>query len=125
MEKKSVDFFAELSETEKKQARLKGVIAAAIEDKRHELTMSQTDFAKKLGCTQGMVSKLESTEYNMSMDKLIEILDSIDIPYSFCINGKQCISNSLTEYQGVEYRPYPGFSLSDYPATHIHLSEVA
>lgn len=124
METKSIDLFAELSETEKKQAKLRGLIAAAIEDKRHELNMSQTALAKKLCISQGMVSKLESTEYNMSIDKLIEILEDLDIDYSFSLNGKICVSNSATEYNGIEYRACPGFSISEYSNV-IFMPDVA
>lgn len=106
---RNMDLFFELSETEKKQSRLKGIIAAAIENKRYGLSMSQVEFAKELGISQGMVSRLESTECNMSTDKLIEILEKLGIQYSIVINGKTCISNASLEYNGIEYRPQNGY----------------
>lgn len=102
---KSMDFdlFDCLSETEKKQGKLRGVISAAIENKRFELNMTQNEFAKKIGVTQGMVSKLESSEYNITVDKMIELFEKLDIEYNININGEMCVNNICTEFGGKAY----------------------
>ena len=97
------DLFDCLSETEKKQGKLKGMVSAAIENKRYKLNMTQKQFAEMMGITQGMVSKLESAEYNISMDKLIEIFEKLDIEYKIDVAGKTCVSNSYAEHKGISY----------------------
>ena len=92
-----------LSETEKKQGKLRGMISAAIENKRYELGMTQKQFAEHLGITHGMVSKLESSENNISVDKLIELFEDLDIKYRIEIDEKVCINNSSTKVKGIEY----------------------
>ena len=92
-----------LNETEKKQGKLRGMISAAIENKRYELGMTQKQFAEHLGITQGMVSKLESSENNISVDKLIELFENLDIKYKIEIDEKVCINNSSTKVKGIEY----------------------
>ena len=49
-------------------------ISGELELKRLELKMSQKEFAKILGVTQGMVSKWESGIYNFTIETLISIL---------------------------------------------------
>ncbi len=92
-----------LNETEKKQGKLRGMISAAIENKRYELGMTQKQFAEHLGITQGMVSKLESSENNISVDKLIELFENLDIKYKIEIDEQVCINNSSTKVKGIEY----------------------
>lgn len=100
---KGFSFFDCLTETEKKQCKLRGIIAAAVENKRHEWGLTQKQFAEKLGITQGMVSRLESSENNITVDKLIELFEDLDIKYSITIEEKTCVSNSSTELKGIEY----------------------
>lgn len=101
--KKSVDLFPELTEVEKKQAKFRGLLSATIINKRHALNMSQCKFAKKLGISQGMVSKLESTEYNMSFDKFIELMEKLDLEYEIRINGKELAAKKPILYANTEY----------------------
>ncbi|HBM80675.1 MAG TPA: transcriptional regulator, partial [Clostridiaceae bacterium] len=48
-------------------------ISMKIFDYRMENKLSQTELAKKLGITQVMVSKLESGQYNPSVEQLWKI----------------------------------------------------
>lgn len=100
---KGKSLFNCLSETEKKQGKLRGMISAAIENKRYELGMTQKQFAEHLGITQGMVSKLESSENNISVNKLVETFETLDIKYDFKIEEKICINNSSTKLKDFEY----------------------
>ncbi len=99
----SLDLFACLTETEKKQGKLRGMVSAAIENKRYELNMTQKELAEELGVTQGMVSKLESAEYNITIDKLVELFELLKIDYNINIDGKSCVSNQFRVYNGIKY----------------------
>lgn len=99
-----MDLFSLLTPIEKKQSKLRGIISAAIKDKRNESNMSQKELAIKLGISQGMISKLESTEYNISVDNLIELLESLDIEYDININGKNCISNNNPKFDNFYFK---------------------
>ena len=109
MKKAYVDLFECLSETEKKQSKLRGVISAAIESKRFELGLTQKEFAEELGVSQGMISKLESTEYNITVDKLVEIFETLEIDYSISISQKNCISSTQVQFGGEKFF-YNGFT---------------
>lgn len=104
MNNKRKDLFGELTKTEKKQARLRGMISAAIANERHAHNLSQKDFADMLGVTQGMISKLESSEYNMTLDKFVELLDKLDLEYEISINGKEIVTNQSFFYGDISYK---------------------
>lgn len=104
MKKEKVDLFSCLTEIEKKQGKLRGTISAAIENKRHELGMTQKEFACMLNITQGMVSKFESSGYNISIDSLVELFEELDIKYNIEIENKACINNSKATFNGTEYK---------------------
>lgn len=104
MNNKHKDLFGELSKTEKKQAKLRGMISAAIANERHAQNLSQKDFADMLGVTQGMISKLESSEYNMTLDKFVELLDKLDMEYEISINGKEIVTNQSIFYGNIPYK---------------------
>lgn len=59
MQTKSLDLFSDLSENEKDQARLKGEIAAHIQNKRNERNMTESEFAKYIGISTKLLRKLE------------------------------------------------------------------
>ena len=54
-------------------------ISAQIERCRLEMSMTQQEFAKFMGVTQGMVSKWESREYNFTIKTLNDICQKIDL----------------------------------------------
>ncbi|SHH35689.1 DNA-binding transcriptional regulator, XRE-family HTH domain [Thermosyntropha lipolytica DSM 11003] len=61
---------------EKKRFELDDIlfsIAAKLLDYRIKNNLSQTQLAKKLGVSQAMISKLESGEYNPTIEKLWDI----------------------------------------------------
>lgn len=59
-------------------------ISAFVLKERTKLGMSQTKFAKKMGVTQGMVSKWESAEYNFTLETIAQICAKLG--YSFDIS---------------------------------------
>lgn len=88
---KTVDMFKELPDKEKNEINLKGKISAAILNKRYELEMNQSEFAKYMGVSQSMISKWESGEYNFSCDSIAQ-LNKIGIELT--VNDKNLIKNS-------------------------------
>jgi transcriptional regulator with XRE-family HTH domain len=62
------------------QSRVRGMIAYQIQALREKLGMNQTDFAKKIGKTQSVVSRLEDTEYGrVSVQTLLDIACALDV----------------------------------------------
>lgn len=57
-------------------------ISARIERCRIEMGMTQLEFAKHMGVSQGMVSKWESREYNFTIRTLNEICQKLDLEFS-------------------------------------------
>lgn len=60
-------------------------ISARIERCRLELEMTQEEFAKYMGVSQGMISKWESREYNFTIRSLNEICQKLNMNFSVSI----------------------------------------
>lgn len=69
----------DLSEDEFALAMMKGEIAGEIALRRVELGMNQTQFAKYMGVTQGLVSRWENGEVNFTLSTLISIASRLGI----------------------------------------------
>lgn len=48
---------------------------------RKNLKMSQKDFARMMGVTQGMVSKWESAEYNFTIENIAQIAEKLNVVF--------------------------------------------
>lgn len=83
-----------LSDAEVKTIVELAKISARIERCRIEMGMTQLEFAKHMGVSQGMVSKWESREYNFTIRTLNEICQKIDLEFSVGLE-KPC---SKTDY---------------------------
>jgi transcriptional regulator with XRE-family HTH domain len=77
-----------LSEKEIKAGKLKGIIAAAIENARFASGLSLDKFAKKSDISPKLISKAEDVESNLTIDELVEVLEKLNIDYSFSIDEK-------------------------------------
>lgn len=75
-------------------------VAAKLQLKRLEKKLSQKDLAKKMGVTQGMVSKWESGEYNFTISSLIEICEKLDLEFIPVISDKY--KSDEYEYKDLE-----------------------
>lgn len=71
-----------LSDAEVKTIVELAKISARIERCRIEMGMTQLEFAKYMGVSQGMVSKWESREYNFTIKTLNEICQKLDLKFS-------------------------------------------
>lgn len=69
-------------------SRLLANISVAITKKRLDLKMNQTEFAKLLGVSQGMVSKWESENYNYTVEGLANICDKLEMDLEITIEPK-------------------------------------
>ena len=88
-----------LSDAEIKTVVELAKISAQIERCRLEMGMTQHEFAKYMGVTQGMISKWESREYNFTIRSLNEICKKIDLEFSIKLN-KPC---SNMEYKIIRW----------------------
>ena len=84
-----------ISEAEIKTTIELAKISAKIERCRLDLGMTQIEFARYMGVTQGMVSKWESRDYNFTVRSLNEICQKLDITLSVSIE-KPCFKNDYT-----------------------------
>lgn len=89
-----MSMFDILSEEEKEFAKISGKIAAVILNKRHELDMSQANFAKMLGVSQGMISKWENLEYNFTIKNLLDLMNKLDVKVEILFNDKSMTKNN-------------------------------
>lgn len=77
---KLCDYFSDnLSEADIKKAHYLSEIASAITSARVALRMTQTEFAKYMDVTQGMVSKWENGDYNFTVEKLVDIFSKLNL----------------------------------------------
>lgn len=68
-----------LTKEQVKKLELIHEISMAIVRERKKLGMNQTEFAKFLGVTQGMVSKWESGEYNFTLENISNIFVKLNL----------------------------------------------
>jgi len=71
--------FEGISKEELELDKLLSDISIAIIKERYALNMNQKDFARHLGISQPMVSKLESLEYNPSVKTLFQICKKLNL----------------------------------------------
>lgn len=56
-------------------------VSAFIINYRYKTGMTQKEFAKFMGVTQGMVSKWESAEYNFSVESIAQIAEKLECTF--------------------------------------------
>ena len=75
--KKSSELFSDLTLDEIKSSCTKGKIIAQIRNKRHEMKMSQEQFAKFLGVSQETLSKCENLDYDFTAEEAEQLLKAL------------------------------------------------
>lgn len=70
-------------------SRILGNISAAITKKRIKYSMTQNEFAKYLGVSQGMVSKWEGGDYNFSIKTLAEIAERLNMELAVELDSRR------------------------------------
>ena len=76
-----------LTKEEKLTAKQLSRISSAIQKERLDRKMSQEEFAKFMGVSQGMISKWENGEYNFSISSLTKICSKLGLQLS--VNMRQ------------------------------------
>ena len=75
------DLFRDLSPKEKKFEYLMAKISSKILEERLSRNMSQKEFAKFMGVSQGLVSRWENGNENFTYEKTIEIFEKLNIDF--------------------------------------------
>ena len=78
----------EVPESEVKATVELAKFSAQIERSRLEKGMTQQEFAKYMGVSQGMISKWESREYNFTIKTLNEICEKINLELTIDLQKK-------------------------------------
>ena len=101
-----MDFIDEIASNEaKKKFELDDIlysISIKIFNYRIEHNLSQKELAKKLEVTQAMVSKLESGQYNPSIEQLWKISKKLDLKLTVSLESKDDEKTELWDTQ--EYK---------------------
>jgi len=95
-------------------AKLLGKISIAFAKKRHDLGLSQTQMANKLNITQPMVSKIESGEYNFTIENLSKLCYDLDFDLDIEIHDKNKPS---------QYKPAANWN-TDEKSRNLLISEI-
>ena len=64
-------------------------ISAFIINYRYKTGMTQKEFAKFMGVTQGMISKWESAEYNFSLESIAQIAEKLGVTVDITFTPEQ------------------------------------
>ena len=92
----------QLSDADLLSIKLMGKISDAFTQKRLTQGLTQKEFAEELGVTQASVSKWESGEYNLSIQKLAEISDKMDLDIDITLRDfreKSDVENIIDYYE--------------------------
>lgn len=76
-------FAGNLSKAQIKASYIISDISSKITIERCDRDMTQKEFAKFMGVTQGMVSKWESGDYNFTIESICNILEKLDLDCNF------------------------------------------
>ena len=74
---------------------------------RRDLNMTQKDFAKMMGVSQGMVSKWESSEYNFTIENIAQIAEKLKVTFEieFAPESEYLRSRPKNEYTSYKRAP--------------------
>ncbi|WP_051188382.1 helix-turn-helix transcriptional regulator [Proteocatella sphenisci] len=87
--------FEGISKEELELDKLLSDISIAIIKERYALDMNQKDFARHLGISQPMVSKLESLEYNPSVKTLFQICKKLNLKLDISVTKVESATKSV------------------------------
>ena len=78
-------------------------VSMFIYKRRQELQMTQKDFAKMMGVTQGMVSKWESADYNFTIENIAHIAEKLNttIDIEFIPESEYLVNDLQNEYENI------------------------
>lgn len=78
-------------------------VSMFIYKRRQELQMTQKDFAKMMGVTQGMVSKWESADYNFTIENIAHIAEKLNTTFDieFIPESEYLVNDLQNEYENI------------------------
>ena len=88
-----------ISDTELNSLKQLSRISVEIELRRHEMKMTQKQFAEYMGVSQGMISKWESGEYNFTIETLYSICEKLGLIFTPSIKNKT--GNNIVDFQQI------------------------
>ena len=94
---------ANMSTAEIKASMVISDISSRIEKERINMGLSQKDFAKYLGVSQGMVSKWESGDYNFTIESIANIFDKLNLDFEFTITSDLNLINVSTTEEKIDF----------------------
>ena len=71
------------------------MVARRLAEVRKQKGMNQFDLAKAMGCTQGLISKYEAGQANISLSTLIDICDTLGCYLDYLLGGEIVYDDSL------------------------------
>lgn len=83
----TVDLFADLTKTEKKQAKMRGGVAAALINAQYRHGYSVKKMAAVLGTKERRLRSIMDVEASITLDELIDWFDKLDIPAAIQLVG--------------------------------------
>ena len=87
-----------ISKSDVYAARAISKVSTFIYKYRKELNMSQRDFARMMGVSQGMVSKWESAEYNFTVENIANIAEKLGVIFDIEFTPESEYASSNTTY---------------------------
>lgn len=102
--KPSSALFHSLTQEEKAVNAVMADISYHIMDERRRRGMSQKEFAKLLGVSQGMVSRWESCDYNFSLEKAVSLFSRLGLTVELQIRSDE--ANETQFKQPPQYNAY-------------------
>lgn len=87
-----------ISKADLYSANVTAKISAFIANKRHEMNMTQKEFAEMMNVSQGMISKWESAQYNFTVESIAKIAEKLNISFDIDFIPENEYLNSENNY---------------------------
>ncbi len=83
-------------------------ISAALINYRADKSLSQKELAEKLECSQAMISKIESGDYNFTIRKLLTLSTNSEVVYLLRLTSKMILRFQILLKSESQYGEYVG-----------------
>ena len=97
-------------------------ISAIIINRRQNMGMTQSEFAKFMGVSQGMISKWESSEHNFTIETVAQIAEKLNLSFEIEFKAE---NNYLANRTKNVYANFPDWSLQKNRNTRKDTSKAA
>lgn len=100
------EFMAEyITESDIYAAKAIAKVSMFIYRYRKDHHLSQKDLAKKIGVTQSMISKWESSEYNFTIENIAKIAEKLEVNFNieFAAKDQYLYNKTINNYEEIKY----------------------